>query len=415
MKLLTFLGTGRYHKTTYLWKEQEHTAWYAPVASVSFLKPEQLVVFLTEEAEEKVFPDFRNALPDGLRVETRPVPLGRTETEFWAIFSALLQAVEEGDDIAFDITHGLRSFPYVSLLVAAYLRAMMNVNIQAVLYGAFEVRDTSVTPNRAPMFDLSPMLALLEWATATDRFNRTGDSRYLSSLLREQQKHLARRWQGQQEQLRRLSALGNLAASMDKITQALRLIRPHDTMGLAATLPDYTNNAKPVLAEAAGALPFALLLDKITDTYAPLGLQDSDSSRNQKHALEKERLMIRWYAEREQWVQAAALAREWLVSWVMAHLNISPETSSAERHRVEDFVNSEAEAYLQAKKEKRAFTPIFLRDLPHAETLLSLWKSFTDVRNDILHAGMRDDPKHPNSLIKQIQRALSDIENLPLP
>lgn len=413
MKLLTFLGTGKYYETTYFWQDAERTTLYAPVASVDFLQPEKLIVFLTEEAEEKIFPDFKKKLPPNLLIETWRVPLGEGEPELWEIFSALLEVVNEGDDISFDITHGLRSFPYVALLVAAYLRAMMDVRIRAVLYGAFEVRDQTVTPNRAPMFDLSPMLALLEWATATDRFNRTGDSRYLSSLLREQQKLLAQQWKEQPEQLQRLSALGNLASVMEKISQTLRLIRPHNAMEIAAGLPEYSEKAKPVLTEAAGALPFALLLDRVNETYAPLGL--TESVQNQKQALEKERQMVRWYAEREQWVQAAALAREWLVSWVMAHLGISPETSSTERHRVEGFVNSEAEAYLQAKKEDRLFTPVFLRNLPQAETVLSLWKSFTDVRNDILHAGMRDNPKSPESLIDQIKNALKQIEELPLP
>jgi len=412
MKLLTFLGTGRYHETTYLWNEQEYTAWYAPAAGVAFLKPEQLVVFLTKEAEEEVFPKFRSALPENLKVLPRHVPLGRTEAELWDIFSALLQVVEPGDEIAFDITHGLRSFPFVALLVAAYMRAVMNVHIQAVLYGAFEVRDTSVTPNRAPMFDLSPMLALLEWAAATDRFNRTGDARYLSSLLRGQQKNLALRWREQREQLGLLSGLGNLAGNLEKISQALRLIRPHETMKLAHDLPGYVEKARPVLQHAVGALPFARLLDSVIQTYLPL---ESATPYEQKEALEKERRLIRWYAEREHWVQAAALAREWLVSWVMAHLEIGPETSSAERHRVEGFINAEAAAFLQAKEEGRSFVPVFLRDIPQPESLLGLWKSFTDVRNDILHAGMRDEPKPSSTLIKQIQNALKAIERMPLP
>ena len=93
--------------------------------------------------------------------------------------------------MAFDITHGLRLFPLVGLLAAAFLRSGLSVDLQAVLYGAFDVRDRGVTPNRTPMFDLSPMLALLEWSTAADRFNRTGDSRYLASLVSAQRKQLA--------------------------------------------------------------------------------------------------------------------------------------------------------------------------------------------------------------------------------
>ncbi|GAB4533094.1 MAG: hypothetical protein Fur0018_22140 [Anaerolineales bacterium] len=414
LHVLAFLGARHLEKTCYIWNDKEHPANSAPLATTAFLTPARVSVFLTEEARQKTYPAFKGTFEHdfpGIKLNPVEIPSGRSEQEIWQLFSTMTETILQAPEqhIVFDITHGFRSLPVLALLAAAYARSAFDVHIDAVLYGAFDASKD----NKTPMFDLSPMLTLLEWAAATDSFNRTGDSRYLSSLLQQQQKALALRWQGQSEKLSQLSALGNLAAGMEKITQALRLIRPHKAMELAVNLPEYTEKAGPVLAEAAGALPFTLLLDRVNSTYAPLGLEGSD--QNQKLALEKERLMIRWYAEREQWVQAAALAREWLVSWVMAHLGITPETSSAERHRVEGFVNSEAEAYLQAKKEARPFTPIFLRDLPQVETVLSLWKSFTEVRNDILHAGMRDEPGDPKSLIQQIETALKRIEELPIP
>ena len=173
--------------------------------------------------------------------------------------------------------------------------------------------------------------------------------------------------------------------------------------------------ATPLLEEALGARPFVFLLDKVVQTYAPLALAESTAPARQRAALEKERAMLAWYAERELWPQAAALAREWLVSWVMAHLGIGPEISSTERHRVEGFLNAEAEAFLQAKEAARDFVPIFLRGLPEVETVLGLWKSLTDVRNDILHAGMRDEPKTPDTLIRNLRRMLHTLEELPLP
>ncbi|RME59414.1 TIGR02221 family CRISPR-associated protein [Candidatus Parcubacteria bacterium] len=414
LHLLTFLGAKQLETTVYTWNEDIYPASAAPLATTAFLKPKRVSVFLTERARQVTFLTFEEAFRQAFpKVVLQPVDIrtGKDEQELWELFEQMINTILESpeQEVALDITHGFRSLPILALLATVYVQAAFAIQVRAALYGALD----ATKEGKTPIFDLSPMLTLLEWAAATDRFNRTGDSRYLSSLLREQQKSLAIRWQKQPEKLRRLSALGNLAAGMDKITQALRLIRPHNAMEVAAALPTYAEKSKPVLAETASALPFSMLLDKMNTAYAPLGLRES--VQNQKQALEKERLMIRWYAEREQWVQAAALAREWLVSWVMAHLGISPETSSTERHRVEGFVNSEAEAYLQAKEAGRFFTPIFLRDIPEVETLLSLWKSFTDVRNDILHAGMRDDPGRPESLIKQIRSALAQIEALPLP
>ena len=420
LHLLTFLGTGNYYETVYLWDEQRVTTRYAPVASTRFLHPTRVTVLVTDEAKEKVYPAFAEALtahlPAGVRPQSVPIPLGKNEGELWALFTRIVKAiVQPGEPFAFDITHGLRSFPYLALLAAGYVQAAFGIPVRAVLYGAFEVRDTAVTPNVTPMFDLSPMLALLEWAVAADRFNRTGDARYLASLLRRQQKTLALRWQDQPERLRQLSALNNLTGRLQAISQTLRLIRPHEAMEAVAGLPAQVERAAPLLEAALGARPFLFLLDKVVQTYAPLSLAESTTPARQREALTRERAMLVWYAERELWPQAAALGREWLVSWVMAHLGIGPETSSTERQRVEGFLNAEAEAFLQAKKEGRPFVPIFRRGLPQMETVLGLWKSLTDVRNDILHAGMRDQPDTPETLVRSLRRMLNTLQELPLP
>jgi len=124
--------------------------------------------------------------------------------------------------------------------------------------------------------------------------------------------------------------------------------------------------------------------------------------------------LIVWYAEREHWVQAVSLAREWLVSWVMFHLGMSTLNTLSDRHRIEGVVNSEAEEFLKAKKAKRQFQPVFLKALPQIEIVLGLWKALADVRNDIDHAGMRENPLQPQDLIEQIRKHIELIQSLPL-
>ena len=191
MKLLTFLGLGKYYQeTTYCWQGKEWKTRYAPIASCHFLNPEEAVIFLTKEARETVYDDFVKSLPNNIRVIPVGVPLGRTEDELWEIFEQVRSSVADDDQIAFDITHGLRSSQWLSLLAAVFLKSGFGLKLAAVLYGAFEAKTDD---NKTPMFDLTPMLTLLEWAVAADRFNRTGDARYLAKLLNAYRKELATR------------------------------------------------------------------------------------------------------------------------------------------------------------------------------------------------------------------------------
>lgn len=413
MKLLTFLGVAKYQETCYTWQDMEQTSRFAPVASCHFLKPDALIVFLTEDAEDQVFPDFRAALPDGLKIQPVPVPLGKDEQELWRIFEQVSSAVQPGEEVAFDITHGLRSFPLVGLLVAAFLRAGMDVSLKAVLYGAYDVGRV-VSPGFTPMFDLSPMLSLLEWTTAADRFNRTGDARYLASLVESQRKDLALAAEGEPELLQEVGYLGNLAGALTSISQSLRLIRPHQAMEQIAGLPERTKKAEPALQRTATARPFSLVLDSIVQAYKPLAKTDPLSPENIRSTLAVERDMIHWFAEREQWVQSVSLAREWLVSWVMVHLGLTSITQLNARHRIESVVGSEANDFKVAKKMGRQGDPIFLANLPNAKDIFALWLELTDVRNDIDHAGMREDPGKPKDLINRIEGCIKQIDTLPL-
>lgn len=411
VKLLAFLGTGRYDKTEYIWQGKSAIACYAMVASAQFCQTDKAIIFATKEAQQTHEQPLRQDMPKQVVVDFVSVPKGEEESELWDIFTQVAEHVQPGEEIAFDVTHGLRSFPLIGLLAAAFLRAGLGVRLQRVFYGAFDVRDQSVTPNRTPMFDLTPMLTLLEWAVAADRFNRTGDSRYFASLLRQQQKNLASQAQ-EQPQRQQIGKIGVLASALTNISQSLALIRPHLAMQKIEQLPAQAEAALPILAEAKAAQPFHLLLDATLKTYSPLGLANplGDTLRN----IKTQRELIIWYAEREHWVQAVSLAREWLVSWVMFYLGMNTLTILSDRQRIEDVINSEAEEFLRAKKAKRAFQPVFLKTLPQIETMLGLWKALADVRNDIDHAGMRENPQEPQKLIDQIKKHIETIRQLPL-
>lgn len=415
MQLFTFLGIGRYSPTLYVWNDQEQEASFAPAASVRFLQAEEVAVFLTKDVREEDFATFTAAMPAGVAVQPVPVPLGQNSAELWEIFSIVTERIQPGRPAAFDITHGLRSFPLIGLLVSAFLRASRRADLQAVLYGAFDVRDQTVTPNRTPMFDLTPMLDLLEWASAADRFTRTGDARYLASLGKRQQKALAIAAAGDRQQLAEVGALGNLAGALTGISQALGLIRPHQAMESIAGLQPRIEAARPALARSAPAQPLSILLDQIAQAYEGLGLDSPGDPALAATSLATQRRMVAWYIEREQWVQAVTLIREWLVSWVMVQLGQADLLDPDARESVESVLGSEHKAWLRSKEKGSSFTSSFLTRLHDVEPILDLWGQVTQTRNDINHAAMRRNPSQPESLTNRIEGYLGRINELPLP
>lgn len=413
MKLLTFLGVARYQETTYCWREQEHTSRFAPAASCAFLQPNHLIVFVTEDAHREIFPQLKAEVDEKVESQAIPIPLGSDEQELWQIFGKVSGCVQPSEEVAFDITHGLRSFPLIGLLAAAFLRSGVDVKLRALLYGAFDV-GKMVSPGRTPMFDLTPMLTLLEWSSASDRFNRTGDSRYLASLIRDQNEWLVASAHGDPELLEQVGRLRNLAGALTGISQSLQLIRPMMVMENTAGLSPRIEKARPAIARATAAQPFSLILKRIEKTYSPLALEEPLLPEQRADFLHKQRQLILWYAQREQWVQAVTLAREWLVNWFMTHLNLPDLIHKEDRDQVVSVINSEANKLQNTRVNKQVFAPIFLARVPAAEQALDIWNILVDVRNDIDHAGMRQQPLKPEDLIKQIKKIIPLLQKLPV-
>ena len=126
--------------------------------------------------------------------------------------------------------------------------------------------------------------------------------------------------------------------------------------------------------------------------------------------------MIGWYVERNQYVQALALAREWLVSWVMAWLGMWHFNDKDARERVERAITGAIRRRRRGKTmtEEREHE-IDLGRIPHLEDALTLFDQIGQVRNDLLHAGKRQSPLDAEKAERRILQRCEEIQRLPLP
>ncbi len=397
---ISFLGTGSYQETEYVYGERACRTRLFPAALLR-LCPEvsSLRVLATEQARQRWEQELVREI-DRLRTPDQgwslvPIPEGRSEHELWDLFDTLVAQVGEGDTVLLDVTHGFRSLPLIAAVATAYLRVARGVRLHGLLYGAYEARDAD---GRAPVFDLTPLATLLDWTAAADLFRRTGNAEPLAGLLEETQNTLHRARRGAAGLPTRLKSA---AGALRGLSRALRLLRVREAMERAAELQRDLSEQAVVEEIGRWASPFAVLLDQARRVVEPL-VQPADPA-DPRRELAVQRELLRWYLENGWDVEAVLLAREWLAS-VQAlragrHL-------LADRAAVEDAIEAAARMRRQgtAKASRSATAPLDAAAVD--PEIAEVWNWLHDLRNDLAHCGMRPNPRPADG----VHRAVAELE-----
>lgn len=315
-KIITFLGRHT-REAAYEFEGKIYKGRVFAEALREFTEYDQMLVCLTEEARKDSWPVLEG-LNDS-RILPISIPQGENTTDMWAIFDAILPHIESKDILIFDITHGLRSIPFLIFLFAAYLKTARDVKIDAIYYGALDLRDEKIG-KPAPVIDLSPFERMLDWLTATDQFVQIGSANRLAELM---------------------CSNGNMREAADKasgtltdVSRAALLCQPFTLMKRVNLLEESLQNAEQELAQAAH--PFRVLKDSILEAYGPFGV---DNMNDPCAKIRAEYRMVEWYFEKDQLIQAMTLAREWLVDAVTYRLNEPLNFKISSRNVMEEAVS----------------------------------------------------------------------------
>ncbi|SHK76225.1 TIGR02221 family CRISPR-associated protein [Rhodothermus profundi] len=406
LKALTFLGTGPYKTVTYIWHDgQKCQTHLFPEAVARIFRPEKILVFVTPQARAREhFQSLKERMGNKLQPEN--IPEGRSEAELWQIFDCVASSVDEGDTVILDITHAFRSIPMIVFAVAAYLRRTKGVTIRHIVYGAYEAREPFREPpqpeDRAPIFDLTLLLDLLDWLSGTEFMLQRSDATLLAERLESVHQQawktragddLPRRLQGVAKQLRSFS-------------QALHLARPRNVMDKAARL-------LPVLQEVASeaerwAKPFAVILEQIHAEIAPFAHDAPD--RLDRENLQKQLALIEHLVKKGLWMQAVTLAREWVVSWVVLQKGDGDWLDKNYREQQIERVLGAAVRKLQ--QEKTEEVPAWFDSLPEREQVVQVWDWLLQLRNDVAHCGMRQRAASIQSIARRTKEIPKRLEVL---
>lgn len=313
--LICFLGTGKYEPIHYALngRTTERPEIYVQSALVQLLEtPEMNVrILVTAEARKANLPRllerFQEIGVEGSRLSVIDIEISAGEAAPWTMFERILENVNDGERVWFDITHGFRALPVIALLALTFARNVKKFTFEGLFYGAFEARDETT----APIFDLTAMMALPSWSEALAEWTRTGRA---DGIVEQTRPYLDQ----VQRQRQQASALTRIPDALQQVSDALMMVR-HDQPGLLATVAvDRIVEAQAELPSHPSMKPLRLILEPLKQDMEELsGVPKYDPNTAQAKAVVIDaaylRRMVRtgkWFLKRNRVAEGSTTLRE---------------------------------------------------------------------------------------------------------
>lgn len=385
-KIITFLGTTP-KDTVYEYGGEPYPGKVFAEALRQFVRFDEMYVFVTKEAREKSYPVLEK-LKD-TRIQPVDIDPGKDVDEMWGWFDKILECVNDGDTVIFDITHGLRSIPFLVFIFAAFLKSARHVTIEAIYYGAFELGNKD-TGKPAPVIELSEFVSMFDWLSAVNEFLYNGNARYMAEQLKKRERPV----------------LEPLAANVTDISLALELLRPRDVAGASKQISQHLQSVADVLPK-----PFGVVAQPLETAYARFGAPPTADFREHLRVQLK---MINWYYEKQQFVHTLSMAREWLVSLLCVEFRLDMWDKD-KREEIEFLLNG------GVRKEngiivKQSSHLDQWKQFQHRKRISRLWGGepyeLANLRNDVLHSGFRKNSQSAADIVQQTKKIVNEINEI---
>lgn len=418
-KYLAFLGTSKYTECYYVFEQTTRIRCHfvqealTRILCQEWTADDEVIIFTTSEAKKKNWKSgYFNEEWIGLeqrfnesnyacRHKQIDVPDGNSEQALWEIFDIVFQELQEGDEIIFDITHAFRSLPMLALIILNYAKTVKNCTLAGIYYGAFEVLGTAkdveqiaIDARNAPIFDLTPFVALLDWTVGIDRFLKTGDASDILALT-----------SAQIDPLRKASEGKNYhAAILDSMAKAMHAFALNAATCRGKELSRSALNVKSQIANALTsslelAKPLHPLLQK-TQQHFETYQADHDTA-NLFH-------VVKWCRDHQLIQQGLTLLEESFLTDLCRKLRVDIENITY-RQAVSKAISIIARPSFKREQEfyqiPLPFTIDDVRAFLPSAAFVSAFESLRKARNDMNHAGFKPDQKQS----KQFKKTLDDL------
>ena len=379
---------------------------------------DRILIFTTEKSEEKNWRDDghidRNSgevIPrEGLRkklvgLNVKPrlksvrIPDGKNEEEVWRIFEILFDNLKSDDEIVFDITHAFRSIPMLVMTVLNYAKVTKRVSLSQIYYGNYEARD--MDSNHAPIFDLSVFDNLLDWTFAIDSFLTSGDGTRVSELAGKSMNKVLKKTKGCDSDARLLKTI---ATKLNEFSQNISTCRGPN---ISEDVNFLRENIK-LYQRSEHLKAFKPLLDLVQTKL--------DSFRNDPFC--DGLAASRWCLDQNLIQQGFTILQESIVTFLVVALD-GKTLDVTEREIASQSVNNHFSKrdpidWRPPTRDNMERTQAYLKLISRYPGLSATFDQISGYRNDLNHAGWREDKRTASKFRLNLENLINKIESLTL-
>lgn len=333
------------------------------------------------------------------------IPEGFSEDETWKIFNIVFEKLQYEDDIIFDVTHAFRSIPIFSAILLNYARLLKNTNLIAIHYGAFEklgpateVKLIPLEERIAPVLDLMTLVSLQDWTVAAHEFINFGTADRIKKLTDINIIPILKETHGQNKNAKNLRILAKNLSDLSediKTNRGKAIIAGKTAKNIISSLVDLQQNI---------ITPLNPIIEKIKNYVS--GLNHQEDVKNMLYA-------VKWCIEKNLVQEGFTLLQEGILSFLLS--------DDYEDEKKRNFISGYLNQYKSGKFENTRFN-LSIKEVLNLEKTLSenpkitewadIFSQISSIRNDINHAGVRQNPINAKDFQNKLCNLYKKTNNL---
>ena len=378
---------------------------------------DEALILLTKDAEERNWNDngglkglssvIQQMEPQVTVNVLKDLPKGETENEILLIFSLMYNHIQDGDELYFDLTHGFRYLPMLTLVLGKYSGFLKKTSIKSITYGNWEMSANGSKP--APIIDLLSLSVLQDWTFAAGQFLESGNPNSLKHNSENEYKPILIATQGDDDSARLLQ---KFIWNLERVITERRLCRGKDIFegGSISKLNSAYEDLTRVIDQTK---PYTPIFQRIRDSWSDFN--DTADVLNGIRAAD-------WCYEQGLYLQCSVSLTE-TVSYYLCkevlHKNPDDEDSQKCITGALDYAANELRGQIDEEKYGEDFDTIQeavniikqhfgdrYRDI--VNSMIELKK----VRNDFAHFGIRKVPGRPDTLRNNLKNQMGKIKDV---
>jgi CRISPR-associated Csx2 family protein len=312
---------------------------------------------------------------------------GKDEVEIWKIFSTIYEELEEGDTLYFDLTHSFRYLPMLLLVLGNYAKFLKKIKIVSISYGNYEAREDNV----APFVDLLPLVVLQEWTSAANEFINFGNVERLKQLTDKNVTPILKETQGEDQTAQNLKKLAKILSELSEN------IKTNRGKKIIAGIEKFETQQQDII------VPLNPLLAKIEEDIKYFNQTDV---KNMLAA-------VKWCIDKNLIQEGFTLLQEGIITLFLK--------DKYEDEKKRNFVSGYLNQYKRGNFESTRFG-LLITDIIELEKSLSgniqiaewakIFSQISDIRNDINHAGIRQNPMNAADFKTKLESLYKETDNL---